>query len=75
MDNVQDLKKDGLIVWQDKWVHGIAFFMSFILPSGIGYLYAITTENLTPLAGLLGGLLIPGVASVVMVQHATFCIN
>jgi len=75
IDNVQDLKKDGLIVWQDKWVHGIAFFMSFILPSGIGYLYAITTENLTPLAGLLGGLLIPGVARVVMVQHATFCIN
>ena len=75
MDNVQDLKKDGLIAWQDKWVHGIAFFMSFILPTGIGYLYAITTKNLTPLAGLLGGLLIPGVARVVMVQHATFCIN
>jgi stearoyl-CoA desaturase (delta-9 desaturase) len=75
MDNVQDLKKDGLIVWQDKWVHGIAFFMSFILPAGIGYLYAIITKNLTPLAGLLGGLLIPGVARVVMVQHATFCIN
>ena len=75
MDNVQDLKKDGLIVWQDKWVHGIAFFMSFILPAGIGYLYAITTKNLTPVAGLLGGLLIPGVARVVMVQHATFCIN
>ena len=75
IDNVQDLKKDGLIVWQDKWVHAIAIFMSFILPSGIGYLYAITTENLTPLAGLLGGLLIPGVARVVMVQHATFCIN
>ena len=75
MDNVQDLKKDGPIVWQDKWVHGIAFFMSFILPAGIGYLYAITTKNLTPVAGLLGGLLIPGVARVVMVQHATFCIN
>ena len=75
MNNVQDLKKDALILWQDKWVHAIAFFMSFILPAGIGYLYAVTTNNLSALAGALGGLLIPGVARVVMVQHATFCIN
>ncbi len=75
MNNVQDLKKDALILWQDKWVHAIAFFMSFILPAVIGYLYAVTTNNLSALAGALGGLLIPGVARVVMVQHATFCIN
>ena len=75
MDNVQDLKKDALVMWQDKWVHGIAFFMSFILPAAIGYVYAVTTGNLSPLAGALGGFLIPGVARVVMVQHATFCIN
>jgi stearoyl-CoA desaturase (delta-9 desaturase) len=75
MDNVQDLKKDALVMWQDKWVHGIAFFMSFILPSIIGYVYAVTTGNLSPMAGALGGFLIPGVARVVMVQHATFCIN
>ena len=75
IENVQDLKKDALVVWQDKWVHGIAFFMSFILPAAIGYVYAVTTGNLSPLAGALGGFLIPGVARVVMVQHATFCIN
>ena len=75
MDNVQDLKKDRLVMWQDKWVHAIAFFMSFIFPTILGYLYAITTGNLTPIGGALGGLLIPGVARVVMVQHATFCIN
>ena len=75
INNVQDLKRDRLVVWQDKWVHGIAFFMSFILPSLIGYVYAVTTNNLSPLAGALGGFLIPGVARVVMVQHATFCIN
>jgi stearoyl-CoA desaturase (delta-9 desaturase) len=62
-------------MWQDKWVHAIAFFMSFILPTIIGYVYAVTTGNLSPMAGALGGLLIPGVARVVMVQHATFCIN
>lgn len=75
INNVQDLKRDRLVIWQDKWVHGIAFFMSFILPSFIGYVYAVTTNNLSPLAGALGGFLIPGVARVVMVQHATFCIN
>ena len=75
IENVQDLKKDALVMWQDKWVHGIAFFMSFILPAAIGYVYAVTTGNLSPLAGALGGFLIPGVARVVMVQHATFCIN
>ena len=75
MDNVQDLRKDALVVWQDKWVHVIAFFMSFILPAGIGYFYAITTGHLSPMVGALGGFLIPGVARVVLVQHATFCIN
>jgi stearoyl-CoA desaturase (delta-9 desaturase) len=75
IENVQDLKKDALVMWQDKWVHGIAFFMSFILPAATGYVYAVTTGNLSPLAGALGGFLIPGVARVVMVQHATFCIN
>ena len=75
MNNVQDLKRDRLVAWQDKWVHGIAFFMSFIFPAFLGYVYALSTGNLTPIGGALGGLLIPGVARVVMVQHATFCIN
>ncbi len=75
INNVQDLKRDKLVMWQAKWVHGIALFMSFILPSVIGYVYAIITNNLSPIAGALGGLLIPGVARVVLVQHATFCIN
>ena len=49
--------------------------MSFGLPSLIGYLYAVYTGNLSAAGGALGGLLIPGVARVVMVQHATMCIN
>ena len=35
----------------------------------------LTLEIFLLLGGALGGLLIPGVARVVMVQHATFCIN
>jgi stearoyl-CoA desaturase (delta-9 desaturase) len=74
-DNVADLKKDKLVMWQFKWVHPISFIVSFGVPTLIGYLYAVYTGNLSPTAGALGGLLIPGVARVVMVQHATFCIN
>ena len=75
MDNVEDLKKDWLVSFQHKFVHPLSFLVSFGLPTLIGYLYAIYTNNLSPVAGALGGLLVPGVARVVMVQHATFCIN
>ena len=62
-------------MWQHNWVHEISFLVSFIIPALIGYGYARYTGNLTPMVGALGGFLIPGVARVVMVQHATFCIN
>ena len=75
LDNVEDLKKDRLVSLQHKFVHPLSFLVSFGLPSLIGYLYAINTGNLSAAGGALGGLLIPGVARVVMVQHATFCIN
>ena len=73
-ENVQDLKKDKLVMWQHKWVHPISFVVSFIIPALIGYGYA-TYSGIDPLVGALGGFLLPGVARVVMVQHATFCIN
>ena len=73
-ENVQDLKKDKLVMWQHKWVHPISFVVSFIIPALIGYGYA-TYSGMDSLVGALGGFLLPGVARVVMVQHATFCIN
>jgi len=75
LDNVHDLHNDKLVAWQHKWVHLISFVVSFIVPALIGYYYAVITGNLYPAVGALGGFLIPGVARVVMVQHATFCIN
>ena len=74
-ENVQDLKKDKLVMWQHKWVHPISFVVSFIVPAFIGYGYAAYSGMMDPLVGALGGFLLPGVARVVMVQHATFCIN
>jgi stearoyl-CoA desaturase (Delta-9 desaturase) len=73
-ENVQDLKKDKLVMWQHNWVHPISFVVSFIIPALIGYGYA-TYSSTDPMVGALGGFLLPGVARVVMVQHATFCIN
>ena len=74
MENVQDLRKDPLVMWQHKWVHPISLVSSFVVPALIGYGYAVYF-NLDPVMGALGGFLIPGVARIVMVQHATFCIN
>jgi len=75
LNNVEDLRKDKLVHIQHIFIHQISFLISFGLPSLIGYFYALFTNNLSLAGGALGGLLIAGVARVVMVQHATFCIN
>jgi len=75
LDNVSDLKRDPLIVWQHKWVHLIAFTIGFGLPTLAGYLYADLTGAMSVSQGLLGGFLIGGVARVTCVQHSTFFIN
>src|SRR4051812_37351057 len=67
-DNVADLRKDPLVMWQVKYYVPIAIFVSFLLPASLGYLHSGWT-------GALGGLLIGGVARVVAVQHMTFFIN
>jgi stearoyl-CoA desaturase (delta-9 desaturase) len=68
LDNVADLKKDPLIVWQDRHIHLLAVMVSFILPTVAGLVW-------DGWVGALGGFLIGGVAKVVMLQHCTFLIN
>jgi stearoyl-CoA desaturase (delta-9 desaturase) len=77
MDNVNDLRKDPLVMWQHRWVHVIAMTIGFALPTLIGYLYAVylTDGAVTAWQGTLGGFLIGGVARVTCVQHCTFFIN
>jgi stearoyl-CoA desaturase (Delta-9 desaturase) len=67
-DNVNDLKRDRLVMWQHRYVHLIAALTSFGLPTLIGAMW-------DGWAGALGGFLIGGVAKVVVVQHCTFFIN
>jgi stearoyl-CoA desaturase (delta-9 desaturase) len=68
LDNVADLRKDPLVMWQNRYIHLLAVTVSFILPTLAGFIR-------DGWVGALGGFLIGGVAKVVMLQHCTFLIN
>jgi stearoyl-CoA desaturase (Delta-9 desaturase) len=67
-DNVADLKKDPLVMWQHRHIHALAVLVSLVLPTLLGALW-------DGWIGALGGFLIGGVAKVVVIQHGTFLIN
>lgn len=67
-DNVNDVKADVLAAWQHRYIHLIAFVVGFVFPTVLGWIWGGPQ-------GALGAFLIGGVARVVAVQHATFCIN
>jgi stearoyl-CoA desaturase (Delta-9 desaturase) len=67
-DNVADLKKDPLVVWQDRYIHWIAALVAFVFPATLGFIWGGWTCA-------LGAFLLAGVARVVVLQHCTFCIN
>ena len=67
-DNVPDLKKDKLVMWQHRNVQLIAVLVAFVFPGILGYFWGGWQSA-------LGAFLIAGVARVVVLQHATFCIN
>ncbi len=67
-DNVADLSKDRLVLWQQRFYVPIAVGIGFVLPAVLGYWH---NGGL----GALGGLLLAGVARVTAVQHMTFFIN
>jgi stearoyl-CoA desaturase (Delta-9 desaturase) len=67
-DNVSDLKKDPLVMWQHRYIHTLSVLVSFVLPTLVGAMW-------NGWAGALGGFLISGVAKIVVLQHCTFLIN
>lgn len=67
-DNVVDLQKDRLVMWQHKYVQWIAVVVAFVMPAAVGWAWG------GPVSAL-GSFLIAGVARVVFLQHCTFCIN
>jgi len=74
MDNVNDLRKDKLVMWQYKYVHWIGLVVGLIIPSALGYGWNLF-NGMNPWTGALGGFLIAGVARIVVAQHCTFFIN
>jgi stearoyl-CoA desaturase (Delta-9 desaturase) len=67
-DNVGDLKRDPLVMWQHRYVQRIAVMIAFVIPSIIGFIWGGWISA-------LGAFLIAGVLRVVVLQHCTFCIN
>lgn len=67
-DNVNDLRKDPLVLWQDRFYVPIAVGFGFVLPTLLGWWHGGAV-------GALGGFLLAGVARVTAVQHMTFFIN
>lgn len=67
-NNVNDLKKDKLVMWQDKWVHLIGLIVGLVIPPMIGY-YFYGAQ------GAIGMLLLTGFLRIVVVMHCTFFIN
>lgn len=68
LDNVADLQKDKLVMWQHRWVNVIAVLVGFVLPALLGYWWG-------GWEAALGAFLLAGVTRVVVVQHSTFFIN
>ena len=69
LDNVNDLRKDKLVMWQHRWDKAIALLVGLVLPAVLGYYFAGGAT------GALGGFLIAGVLRVFVVQQCTFFIN
>ena len=67
-DNVADLQKDPMVMFQHRHVHWIGSFVAFVFPALLGLAWGGWVSA-------LGAFLIAGVARVVFLQHCTFCIN
>jgi stearoyl-CoA desaturase (Delta-9 desaturase) len=74
MENVADLRKDKLVMWQHKYVHWIGFTLGVLVPMALGAVFNVAMGT-SPWLGALGGFLIGGVARIVVAQHCTFFIN
>lgn len=67
-DNVKDLLKDRMVMWQHRNIHLLAAIVAFVFPAVLGFAWGGWQSA-------LGAFLIGGVARVVALQHCTFCIN
>lgn len=71
LDNIADLRKDKLVMWQHRWDKLVAVLVGLVLPSVLGYFFVGNGGWM----GALGGFLVAGVLRVFLVQQCTFFIN
>lgn len=64
-DNIRDLLQDPWLVWQQRLYGPVATITSFVVPMAIASLWGDPW----------GGLIVAGVARMVVLHHSTFCIN
>ena len=73
-DNVEDLRRDPILAWQERWYVPIAIVMGFFVPMAVGAgWYAFTGRDV--LVGVLSGFLFGGTIRIVAVHHMTWFIN
>lgn len=68
LDNIADLRKDRLCLWQERFYVPLAIIAGFLIPAALGAWH-------DGWVGALGGFLLAGVARITAVQHMTFFIN
>lgn len=68
LDNVADLRKDKLVMWQARWDKWVAVLVGLVLPAVLGFLSS-------GWPGALAGFLVVGALRVFLVQQCTFFIN
>lgn len=68
LENVADLRKDKLVMWQHKNDKAIAGIVGLLLPTVVGFFTG-------GWMGALGGLILVGALRVFLVQQSTFFIN
>ena len=61
----KDLTQDSLVMWQHKYYMAILVWVSFLLPTLVGFYYGAP----------IGGLVMGGFLRITLVHHATFFIN
>ncbi|MDF1851464.1 MAG: fatty acid desaturase [Verrucomicrobiales bacterium] len=68
LTNVNDLKRDPIVMWQHRHHRIIGVLVGLVLPTLIGLAYS-------GWVGALGGFIFGGLTRLVCVQHCTFLIN
>ncbi len=72
--NVEDLRRDPIVMWQDRYYVWIASATGFILPMAAGALWSSLIGS-TIVQGVLAGFLFGGCVRTVVLHHFTFFIN